>query len=207
MRETRVWSLGWEDPLEKGKAPCSSILAWRIPWTVESVGSHELDTPEWLSLPESYWGGPLPAPSGVLLPWPHILPLLPLHHSFHFIVFRWPLCAISRNVGMAKLGPSPLSWVYILAQSGFLSPVALDTIKHIDDSITPKHLLVCQTLHAVSLGYSFTSAMGMQIVRSPIATLGWTPLCTCPLSCSVTLSGMGDPGIGLLDHVVCVYIM
>ena len=26
--------LGWEDPLEKGKAPHSSILAWRIPWTV-----------------------------------------------------------------------------------------------------------------------------------------------------------------------------
>ena len=32
MRETRVWSLGWEDPLEKGKATHSSILAWRIPW-------------------------------------------------------------------------------------------------------------------------------------------------------------------------------
>ena len=33
MRETWVWSLGWEDPLEKGKATHSSILAWRIPWT------------------------------------------------------------------------------------------------------------------------------------------------------------------------------
>ena len=32
MRETWVRSLGWEDPLEKGKAPHSSILAWRIPW-------------------------------------------------------------------------------------------------------------------------------------------------------------------------------
>ena len=32
MWETRVWSLGWEDPLEKGKATYSSILAWRIPW-------------------------------------------------------------------------------------------------------------------------------------------------------------------------------
>ena len=30
-RETRVRSLGWEDPLEKGKAAHSSILAWRIP--------------------------------------------------------------------------------------------------------------------------------------------------------------------------------
>ena len=34
MQETWVQSLGWEDPLEKGKATHSSILAWRIPWTV-----------------------------------------------------------------------------------------------------------------------------------------------------------------------------
>ena len=34
MRDTWVWSLGWKDPLEKGKATHSSILAWRIPWTV-----------------------------------------------------------------------------------------------------------------------------------------------------------------------------
>ena len=34
MRETWAWSLGWEDALEKGKATHSSILAWRIPWTV-----------------------------------------------------------------------------------------------------------------------------------------------------------------------------
>ena len=34
MRETRVQSLGGEDALEKGKAAHSSILAWKIPWTV-----------------------------------------------------------------------------------------------------------------------------------------------------------------------------
>ena len=32
--KTRVWALGWEDPLEKGKATHSRILVWRIPWTV-----------------------------------------------------------------------------------------------------------------------------------------------------------------------------
>ena len=32
MWETWVRSLGWEDPLEKGKATHSNILAWRIPW-------------------------------------------------------------------------------------------------------------------------------------------------------------------------------
>ena len=34
MWETRVRSLGWEDPLEKGMATHSSILSWRIPWTI-----------------------------------------------------------------------------------------------------------------------------------------------------------------------------
>ena len=34
MWEAWVRSLGWEDPLEKGKATHSSTLAWRIPWTV-----------------------------------------------------------------------------------------------------------------------------------------------------------------------------
>ena len=34
MRETWVQSLGWEDSLEKGKGTHSSILAWRILWTV-----------------------------------------------------------------------------------------------------------------------------------------------------------------------------
>ena len=37
MRETWVRSLGWEDPLEKGKDSHSSILAWRIPWTIQSM--------------------------------------------------------------------------------------------------------------------------------------------------------------------------
>ena len=46
MQKTQVQSLGWEDPLEKGMAAHSSILAWRVPWTeksnrLESMGSQE----------------------------------------------------------------------------------------------------------------------------------------------------------------------
>ena len=37
-RETWVQSLGWEYPLEKGKATPSSILAWRSPWAIQSMG-------------------------------------------------------------------------------------------------------------------------------------------------------------------------
>ena len=47
MQETRVWSLGREDPLEKEMATHSSVLAWRIPGTGEpgglpSMGSHRV---------------------------------------------------------------------------------------------------------------------------------------------------------------------
>ena len=50
-QETWVWSLGWEDPLEKGNAAHSSILAWRIPWTVYSPWGHkDSDRTEQLSL-------------------------------------------------------------------------------------------------------------------------------------------------------------
>ena len=38
MQMTRVRSLGWKDPLEKGMATHCSILAWKISWTEESHG-------------------------------------------------------------------------------------------------------------------------------------------------------------------------
>ena len=38
MQETQVPSLGWEDPLEREKATLSSVLAWKTPWTEETVG-------------------------------------------------------------------------------------------------------------------------------------------------------------------------
>ena len=37
-RETQVWSLSWEDPLEEGLATHSRILAWRRPWTESLLG-------------------------------------------------------------------------------------------------------------------------------------------------------------------------
>ena len=49
MRETWVWSLGWEDPLKKEKATHSSILAWRIPQTAQSTELQRVTT-EQLSL-------------------------------------------------------------------------------------------------------------------------------------------------------------
>ena len=53
VQETRVGSLGWEEPLEKEMAIHSSTIAWKIPWTEEpgrlqSMGRKESDTTEQL---------------------------------------------------------------------------------------------------------------------------------------------------------------
>ena len=55
VHETWVWSLGWEDPLEKGKATHSSTLAWSIPWTIQSMGSHRVRH-NWVTFTLNYQG-------------------------------------------------------------------------------------------------------------------------------------------------------
>ena len=44
MWETQVRSLSWEDPLEKGMATHSSILAWSVPWTEEPGGLQSMES-------------------------------------------------------------------------------------------------------------------------------------------------------------------
>ena len=50
MQETRVGSLGQEDPLEKEMATHSSILAWGIPWTEEPGGFQSTELQSWTQL-------------------------------------------------------------------------------------------------------------------------------------------------------------
>ena len=68
MQEIWVLSLGWEDPLEKGMATNSSILAWRIPWTEEPDRLQSMGFSR-----QEYWSG-LPFPSSGDLPNPGIEP-------------------------------------------------------------------------------------------------------------------------------------
>jgi len=63
MRETWVWSLGWEDPLEKGKATHTSILAWRIPWTLQSMGSQRVRQ-DWMTFTFTFFQYELVSPEG-----------------------------------------------------------------------------------------------------------------------------------------------
>ena len=46
MQETQVWSMGWEDPLEKQMVTHSSILAWEIPRTEEPGGQQSTELQE-----------------------------------------------------------------------------------------------------------------------------------------------------------------
>jgi len=67
VSETWVWSLGWEDPLEKGMATHSSILAWRIPWTSNTLLKALLLAPCRMKSFHSGWQekeGALPKPGG-----------------------------------------------------------------------------------------------------------------------------------------------
>ena len=53
VQETWVQSLGWEDPLEKGMATHSSILAWRIPWTEEPGRLQSMGSQKWVTFTHS----------------------------------------------------------------------------------------------------------------------------------------------------------
>ena len=65
----RVPSLGWEDPLEKGMATHSSIVAWRIPWTEKpgwlQYGGHTGSDTTALKVKESLVNGTLPSTKGL----------------------------------------------------------------------------------------------------------------------------------------------
>ena len=84
MWQAWVWSLGWDNPLEKGKATHSSIWAWRIP-----PGRKELDTTELLSLFFLCYlqGNPLPSA--------HILLILIFFLFLNFTILYW-FCQISK---------------------------------------------------------------------------------------------------------------
>ena len=61
VRETRVWALGWEDPLEKEMSIYSRTIAWKIPWTEEpgrlqSMGSQRVGHDWATSLFTAPWG-------------------------------------------------------------------------------------------------------------------------------------------------------
>ena len=128
MQETWVRSLGWEDPLEKGKATYCSILAWRIPWTVESVVSQR-DATEWLSLslsvflkclhthpppgPAANPRWPLPTPSGCRLSLCGLLCLCSAPSLVASLFLHSMLCPVSNQTVILRLLTPLIGHLYV----------------------------------------------------------------------------------------------
>ena len=82
MQETWVWSLGWEDPLEKAMAPHSSTLAWKIPWTedlgrLQSMGLQRVGH-DWAASLSQWWH------NAKLFPYKSVY--LQTHSIFHLVL-------------------------------------------------------------------------------------------------------------------------
>ena len=121
MQTTWVWPLGWEDPLEKGMATHSSILAWRIPWTEEPGDLQSMESQRfrhnWLTkyahtyIPTYIYkgGGGWNQPIWFLRPWVgHCVVLLgPMRSS---------ITALPTVVGRLLTAP-----LFALPEGGFLS--------------------------------------------------------------------------------------
>ena len=94
MQKTRVWSLGQEDPLEKGMATHSSILAWRIPWTEEPGGVQSMSMPRvghnWATNTFNVWFNIMDT---FLVPAAYKL----MHMDFYYLNNRNP-CASNKSI-------------------------------------------------------------------------------------------------------------
>ena len=100
MQETWVWSLGGEDPLEKGMATHSSILAWWIPWTEEPGGLQSIE----LQRVRHYWATNmmtftfLTSPK-LLIPPKKTGTLLFVDPSNHLILFHFRITSWKKKKG------------------------------------------------------------------------------------------------------------
>ena len=110
FQESRVWSLGGEEPLEKGMATHSSILAWRISWTEEpgglqSMGSHRV-AHDWATNAFTFkgfrGGAPLLINSNKLSPLNCRVSIPQMHYSLHRSVFMLNLCFLSLELSQTS---------------------------------------------------------------------------------------------------------
>ena len=129
VQETWVWSLGWEDCLEKGMATHSSIPAWRIPWTVKSMGVTKSWT--WLSDLQHKLG---PFTLSLLQALAHCSSHLPGQKCDHFWLFLCPVldCHSHCVTAYCEFFPIGDAWLYL----PFSIKLSLPSFKP-----SPQHLL------------------------------------------------------------------
>ena len=174
MQKTWVWFLGRDDPLGKGMAPHSSILAWRIPWTEEPGGHSPQGRKEWdtgerltLSLLSTCW-----VPHTTLGPSHSIL--FRSHHNLGiWSPFCWYTNWVSARIFQSHVGWEEQieiylacridmeswfmqsSWHFILGcalrgpQSAFIMKAFLTTTRSISSSFESNSLLVLRWLDGI----------------------------------------------------------
>ena len=129
MQETRVCSLGWEDPVEKRMATHSSILAWRTPWTEEpsglqSMGCKESDSTEWLPFEwHNHLKYGLRALEASTQLGPGHSPQPPAHEKLQFLLTSTdspPPCHLSLGIKSPEPTCSPCPLRFLTKQHDFL---------------------------------------------------------------------------------------
>ena len=120
MWETRVWSLGREDPLKKEKATHSSILAWGIPWTEESGGLQSMGSQrvghDWVTLLYLHWVSDTIQPFHPVFPFSSCLKSFPASESFPMSQFFASCIGVS---ALASVLPMNIQDWFPLGQISF----------------------------------------------------------------------------------------
>ena len=119
MQETWVQSLGWEDPLEKGKATHSSSLAWRIPWTVHGIAKSRTRLSDFHFPLTSHFGAALVAQPVKRLPamwetWVSSLSredLLEEEMATHSSILAWRIPWMEEPARLQSMGSQRVGWL------------------------------------------------------------------------------------------------
>ena len=152
MQETWVWSLDPEDPLEKGMATYSNILAWRIPWTEEpgglpSMGSQRI-MHDWVTNTShiELWSQTM---NGIIPGIPQLTKYICRHVTGHLASQRKPeICPVlwsSSERPASTTGGSIACHTTFWALTSILAPGAPAHI------LPPLTLFFCMILHALTL--------------------------------------------------------
>ena len=134
MWGTWVWSLGWEDAVEKGKATHSSILVWRHPWTVESMRSQ---SQTWLSDFHCLLVKSLSCVWLFATPWTVACEALSVHGIFQARILEWVAISFSR------VSSQPMNQTHVSHIASRLFTIWATRKSHICMYVHTSHTSVC----------------------------------------------------------------
>ena len=145
MRETWVWSLGLEDPLEKETASHSSILAWRIPWMKEpgrlqSMGSQRVRH-DWVTSLSLFSSHPsqleLPFRNTHSITWANVPSTETRTYKVMYLTVKWVGAKVSSTGSMQVVRRRLVEMHRNRNESMGILPIIRDVKLPMDDSVLP----------------------------------------------------------------------